>query len=129
MKRFISYILFHLYRFQVKFGDKDIAIHTITLFSALLLFVFSFTIQNVLLSCGFLQPNLYPKSTIFVFVIFLLVISHFTIKKLNFLQYVFIESRSGYFLVALIIVFIFSSFIVSTNRNGETIFIQNHNNP
>ena len=123
MKRFMNYIIFHIYNFQKKVGNEDIANFSISTIITLLV-CFLVNIINTILFVYFdyeiIKLSIF-KIILIMFIIFIPI--YFYIRKEHYKEYNFSESKKGYSYFFFLIVVIFSITVYFAKKSRYKIMI------
>lgn len=122
MKRFFNYIIFHIFTFQKRVGNEDIASISISMMLTILVW-FLMNIIDIILFVYYDYKiiNLSKIQIILIMaVIFMPIYLH--IRKKHYLEYNFKESKKGYFYFISLVVIIYTVSVYFANKSREKIF-------
>lgn len=122
MKKIFNYIIFHIYTFQKRVGNEDVASITISLILTVLVWLFINSISSFLFVYYDYEIINLSKVYIILIMIVIFIFIYLYIKKRNYLEYHFEESIKGYFYFIILVVSLFSMFIYFANKSRNKIF-------
>ena len=121
MKIFFNYIIFHIYTFQKRVGNEDIASISISLILTILIWFLLNTISTILFVYYDYEINLSKIQIILIMAVIFTPI-YLYIRKKYYLDYNFKESKTVYFFLISLLVIIYTIFVHFSNKSREKIF-------
>ena len=124
MVKIINYIIFHFYQFQLKVGNKDVAVFFTSLFLTLVIWFIILSISSFLQVKQIIELETFANYIIMIIACLIFIPIYLILKNKPFLKYNFKESISGYLLLCLVIAVFLSIFVVTANKNRDRLIRQ-----
>lgn len=122
MKIFFNYIIFHIYTFQKRVGNEDIASISISMMLTILVWFLMNIIDIILFVYYDYEIIKLSKIQIILIMVVIFTPIYLYIRKKYYLEYNFKESKKGYFYFISLVVIIYTVSVYFANKSREKIF-------